>query len=197
MTSRPVFVENMSLKECVPLEGFMWQDRPTILRSLEHDKLVLKAFFKNGLPIWSGNIGYELNIVAMVAGQELGFYRLLPGGRGKPKDISGREYQFLSTLAEDVRIGRRMPKHVFIEFFRELVNARICFLTHHPDYTGTISSVAEKMDIFLKKTEGHYSDAELSKRLEEEILKAEGGQGPVAAEQTRGAAGGSEAMDLS
>ncbi|KAK3400333.1 hypothetical protein B0T20DRAFT_496779 [Sordaria brevicollis] len=185
MTSRPVFIENMSLKECVPLQGFMWQNRPSVLRSLERDKLVLRSFRKNDLPISPGNIGLELNTVVMVAGLNSVSYRLFDpmGHPGQPKNISGREYEFLSTLADDTRIGCRMPTHVFVELFRELVNARIRFLNHNSDYIGTISSVAEKMDIFLKKTEGYYSDDRLLQRLEEEILKSKGGQqGPVATE---------------
>ena len=184
---------NMTLKECLPVNGMLWEDRPHVLRSLEHDGLIIRAFRQNYIFIAPGNIISEVAMMVFIAkGQATSFYR-------KADYAPGKEYDFFANIARWNGTGRILPKYIYAELFRELIGARVRFLEHNPNSTETPSQLAKQVDELIKNMDGCYSDAEMSRRLEEEILKAAGEQGS----STSGVLGGAESagvgtpMDLS
>ncbi|EAA33314.1 hypothetical protein GE21DRAFT_5967 [Neurospora crassa] len=158
---------NMTLKECLlPMRGMLWKDRPHILRSLEYDEYVLRSFRENYIPIAPGNISFEVTMCVFVANQKVGRHH-------KAVDYApGKEYDFFAKISRFNRTGRKLPQHVYAELFRELIAARVRFMRRHRDSTETPSELAVQLSELVRHMYGRYSDEDLSRRIDEEILKA-------------------------
>ncbi|KAK3502846.1 hypothetical protein B0T13DRAFT_446138 [Neurospora crassa] len=132
---------------------------------------ILRSFRENYIPIASGNISFEVTMLVFVANQKVGRHH-------KAVDYApGKEYDFFAKIARFNRTGRKLPQHVYAELFRALIAARVRFLEHNPTSTETASQMAVQLDELIANMDGCYSDAEMSRRLEEENLKAEVQQG--------------------
>ncbi|KAK3947935.1 hypothetical protein QBC32DRAFT_365433 [Pseudoneurospora amorphoporcata] len=168
MTSTP-WRPNMTLKECLPCKGMLWENRQHILHSLERDELILRSFRENYIPIAPGNIAFEVTMLVFVANQQVTRHH-------KPIDyVPGKKYDFFAKIARFNRTGRKLPQNVYV-LFRELIGARVRFLERNPNSAETPSELAVKVDEVINNMGGCYSDAEMCRRLEEEILKAESEQ---------------------
>lgn len=177
----------MTLKECLPTRGMIWEDRPHILRSLEYDELVLRAFRRNYIPIDSRNVSIEVAVMVFVANQKVGRHH-------KAVDYApGKEYDFFAKLANWNGNGCKMPTHIYAELFRELIAARVRFMRRHRDSTETPSELAVQLSELVRHMYGRYSDEDLSRRIDEEILKAEEEQDS----STGGTLGEAESTELS
>ncbi|EGO59259.1 hypothetical protein NEUTE1DRAFT_38529 [Neurospora tetrasperma FGSC 2508] len=179
---------NMTLKECLlPMRGMLWEDRPHILRSLEYDEIILRSFRENYIPIAPGNISFEVTMLVFVANQKVGRHH-------KAVDYApGKEYDFFAKLANWNGNGGKMPTHIYAELFRELIAARVRFMRRHRDSAETPSQLAVQLSELARHMYGRYSDEDLSRRIDEEILKAEEDQGS----STGGNLGEAESTELS
>ncbi|KAK3487916.1 uncharacterized protein B0T23DRAFT_446864 [Neurospora hispaniola] len=179
---------NMTLKECLlPTRGMLWEDRPHILRSLEHDELVLHAFRRNYIPIAPSNVSFEVAVMVFVANQQA------PRHHKAAVYAPGKEYDFFAKLANWNGNGRKMPTHIYAELFHELIAARVRFMRRHRDSAETPSQLAVQLSELVRHMYGRYSDEDLSRRIDEEILKAEEEQ----ASSTKGDLGEAESTELS
>lgn len=181
----------MTLKECLPCKGMLWEDRLHILRSLEHDGLIPHAFRENYIPIAPGNIAFEVTMMVFVAKEQATrFHRAA-------EYVPGKEYAFFAKIARFNGTGCKLPKHVYAELFRELIAARVRFLARNPTLAETPSQLAVQLDELIENMDGCYSEAEMSRRLEAEILKAEVQQGSSSGGELGGAESAALGMDLS